>query len=254
VLTTVILIGAVYIFFFYMTTVGYGLGNIGKLPADPAPWDTIARHYWNSGAAVLVDIASVVALIAGGLAAQNGAARMTMALGRDGLLPRVLGRTLPRFGTPANALTAILLLSVAMGLGFGLGFQPLPAFGLLSLIVTLCALGVYTLAQIGLVRYFVRKGTFNPLWHLVLPALAVAAIVYLYYKNVSPTPAYPNNWAIWIALMWAGLGIIGLIGLKMFRPAQLVEAATIIGEGDGESDTQSVQPEGPPHAEPSPSL
>jgi amino acid transporter len=177
-----------------------------------------------------------------------------MALGRDGLLPQVLGRTLPRFGTPANALTALLALSIAMGLGFGLGFQPLPAFGLLSLIVTLCALGVYTLTQIGLVRYFLRKGTFNPLWHLLVPLLAVAAIVYLYYKNVSPTPAYPNNWAIWIALMWAGLGIIGLIGLKMFRPGQLAEAATIIGEGDSGAEPESAQPDLPPRAEPSPTL
>jgi amino acid transporter len=253
-LITVGLIGVVYIFFFYMTTVGYGLGNISKLPSDPAPWDTIARTYWNSGAAVLVDIASVVALIAGGLAAQNGAARMTMALGRDGLLPKFLGRTLPRFGTPANALTALLVFSVAMVLGFGLGFQPLPAFGLLSLIVTLCALGVYTLAQIGLVRYFVRKGTFNPVWHLLVPLLAVAAIVYLYYKNVSPTPAYPNNWAIWIALIWAGLGVVGLIGLKMFRPGQLVEAATIIGAGDSDTEPDPAAVVIPPRTEPSQTL
>jgi amino acid transporter len=252
ILITVILIGAVYIFFFYVTTVGYGLGNIGKLPGDPAPWDTLGQQYWNSDGAVLVDIASVVALIAGGLAAQNGAARMTMALGRDGLLPRFLGRTLPRFGTPANALTALLALSIAIGLGFGIGFDPLPAFGLLSLIVTLCALGVYTLAQIGLVRYFIRKGTFNPLWHLLIPLVAVAAIIYLYYKNVSPTPAYPNNWAIWIALMWAGLGLAGLIGLKVLRPGRLVEAATIIGDGEGGTDIGSPQPHYPPAAEPSP--
>jgi amino acid transporter len=253
VLTTVLLIGAVYIFFFYMTTVGYGLGNIAKLPADPAPWDTLGQRYWNADAAVLVDIASVVALIAGGLAAQNGAARMTMALGRDGLLPRFLGRTMPRFGTPANALTALLALSVAMGLGFGLGFDPLPAFGLLSLIVTLCALGVYTLAQVGLVRYFIRRRTFNPVWHLLVPLLAIAAIVYLYYKNVSPTPAYPNNWAIWIALMWAGAGLVGLMGLKVLRPGRLAEAATIIGEGDAPSEIVS-SPDYPPSAEPSPSL
>lgn len=241
-LITVLLIGAVYIFFFYMTTVGYGVGNIGKLPGDPAPWDTIGTQYWNADAAVLVDIASVVALIAGGLAAQNGAARMTMALGRDGLLPRVLGRTMPRFGTPANALTALLLLSVAMGLGFGLGFDPFPAFGLLSLVVTLCALGVYTLTQFGLVRYFIRRGEFNPLWHLLIPLLAVAAIVYLYYKNVSPTPAYPNNWAIWIALIWAGIGILALVGLRVFRPDRLVEAATIIGEGEAEGEIEAVHP------------
>jgi amino acid transporter len=230
ILTTTILVGLGYVFFFYVTTVGYG--NIAKLPSDPAPWDTLGRHYWGSGAAVLVDIASAVALIAGGLAAQNGAARMIMALGREGLMPRMLGRTYARFGTPANALTVMLVMSVAMGLGFGFGFQPLPAFSLLSLIVTLCALGVYALTQVGVSRYFWRLKQFNVLLHLVLPVLALAAIVYLYYKSVSPTPAYPVNWAIWIALMWAGAGLLVLVGLKRFAGGQLARAADIIGEGD----------------------
>jgi amino acid transporter len=144
----------VFIFFFYVTTVGYGLGNIGKLPADPAPWDTLGRAYWGAGPTVLIDIASVVALVARALAAQNGAARMLFALGRDGLLPHPLGRTMRRFGTPVTALTVLLAASIAVGLGFGLGFGPLPAFSLLSLVVTLCALGVYALAQFGLARYF----------------------------------------------------------------------------------------------------
>ena len=230
ILTTTLLVGLGYIFFFYVTTVGYG--NIAKLPGDPAPWDTLGQHYWGSGASVLVDIASAVALIAGGLAAQNGAARMIMALGREGLMPRVLGRTYPRFGTPANALTVMLVLSVAMGLGFGFGFQPLPAFSLLSLIVTLCALGVYALTQVGLSRYFWRLKRFNPFWHLVLPVLAVAAIVYLFYKSVSPAPAYPVNWAIWIALMWAGIGLLALVGLKRYGRGQLARAADIIGDAD----------------------
>lgn len=91
ILITTAFIGVVYLFFFYVTTVGYGLSNITKLPADPAPWDTIGRTYWGSGPTVLIDIASVVALIAGGLAAQNGAGRMVFALGRDGLLPRSAG-------------------------------------------------------------------------------------------------------------------------------------------------------------------
>ena len=230
ILLTTILIGIVYVFFFYVATVGYGLSNIGKLPADPAPWDTLGRHYWGSGPTILVDIASVVALIAGGLAAQNGAARMVYALGRDGLLPRAFGRTVHRFGTPAAALSAMLVVSVAMGLGFGLGFQPLPAFSLLSLIVTLCALGVYALAQIGLARYFWRLGKFNPFWHGLLPTAAVAAIVYLFIKNIAPQPAYPSNLAIWISIGWAVAGLIGMVGLMISKPGQLAAAAAIIGE------------------------
>jgi amino acid transporter len=192
----------------------------------------MGRTYWGSGPTVLIDIASAVALIAGGLAAQNGAARMVYALGRDGLMPRPLGRTLRRFGTPGAALTVIFGGSIAMGLGFGLGFQPLPAFSLLSLIVTLCALGVYALAQVGLARYFWRLGQFNPFWHGLVPTLAAAAIVYLFIKNISPKPPYPSDLAIWIAIGWAIAGILGMIGLMIFKPGRLAEAAEIIGEGD----------------------
>lgn len=235
---TTTLVGVGYVFFFYVTTVGYG--NIGKLPSDPAPWDTLGQRYWGSGAAVLVDIASAVALLAGGLAAKNGAARMIMALGREGLMPKSLGRASARFGTPVNALTAMLVLSVVMGLGFGLGFQPLPAFSMLSLVVTLCALAVYALTQIGLVAYFRRQGRFNVFWHLLLPTAAVAAIVYLYYKSVSPTPAYPTNWAIWVALMWAGAGVVVLVALKRLRPTEFTRAATIIGQGGAAEDEMTA--------------
>ncbi|MGH9299091.1 MAG: APC family permease, partial [Acidimicrobiales bacterium] len=232
-LITVGLVGTLYVFFFYVVTVGFGLNNVGKIPTNAAPWDTLGIHYWGAGPTVLVDIASAVALIAGGLAAQNGAARMALALGREGLLPSVLGRTTPRFGTPVWALTFLLGVSVAMGVGFGAGFQPLPAFSLLSLVVTLCALGVYVLAQIGLVRYFAKRGTFNVLWHLILPLAAVAAIVYLYYKSVVPSPAYPNNLAIWIALGWAALGLVVLLWLKIRHGALLAHTAEIIGGSDG---------------------
>jgi amino acid transporter len=229
-------IGIVFIFFFYVTTVGYGLPNIGKLPGDPAPWDTLGLHYWGSGPTILVDIASVVALVAGALACQNGAARMVYALGRDGLLPKALGRTLPRFGTPVPALTFLLGGSLALGFGFGFGFQPLPAFSLLSLVVTLCALGVYAIAQVALVRYFLRAGSFNPFWHGVVPVLAVAAIVYLFLKNISPQPPYPSNLAVWIAVGWAALGLAVVAIVAIVRPDRLAAAAAIIGDADSPAE------------------
>src|SRR5215831_12743971 len=232
ILTTTLLIGVVFVFFFYVTTVGWGVADISKLPANPSPWDTLGRTYWGAGPTILVDIASVVALVAGALAAQNGAARMVFALGRDRLLQRPLGHTLRRFGTPVAALTVLLCASIAVGLGFGLGFGPLPAFSLLSLVVTLCALGVYALAQFGLARYFWRLGQFNPFWHGLLPLAAVAAIVYLFIKNISPAPPYPSDLAIWIAIGWLVVGILAMAGLLIFKPDRLSEAAVIIGEGD----------------------
>ena len=98
--------------------------------------------------------------------------------------------------------------------------------------MTLCALGVYAIAQAGLAVYFWRLGEFNPFWHGLVPAAAVAAIVYLFIKNVSPQPSYPSDLAIWISLCWLAAGILVMFGLMIFKPGRLSEAAAIIGEGD----------------------
>ena len=61
--------------------------------------------------------------------------------------------------------------------------------------------------------------------------LAVAAIVYLFVKNLAPQPAYPANLAIWIAVGWAVLGLlIGVAVLVQLRPDRLASAAAIIGD------------------------
>jgi len=62
--------------------------------------------------------------------------------------------------------------------------------------------------------------------------LAVAAIVYLFIKTISPQPAYPSNLAIWIAVGWAVVGLLVVAGLVAFKPDRLAAAAAIIGDAD----------------------
>ena len=69
-------------------------------------------------------------------------------------------------------------------------------------------------------------------WQGLVPTVAVAAIVCLFIKNVSPSPPYPSNLAIWIAIGWLVVGILAMAGLVIFKPDRLSEAAAIIGEGD----------------------
>jgi hypothetical protein len=64
----------------------------------------------------------------------------------------------------------------------------------------------------------------------------VAAIVYLFVKNVSPQPPCPANLAIWISIGWLVVGLLAMAGPMIFKPARLAEAAAIIGEaGAGRS-------------------
>jgi len=232
IITTTLIAGVVFIFFAYIATIGWGVHDMAAYAQNPAPWDVMATHYWSSGTSIVVDIAAAIAALAGGMASQNGAARMLFALGRAGMLPAALSRTNPRFGTPDRALTVLLVFALAVAVGFGLGFGPLNAFALLGLVVTFSALGVYFLVQLACMNYFRRQGEFHLLWHGVVPLAAMAVIVYLFIKSEFPTPPYPLDVSIWIAIGWAALGIGIIAVLSVRAPERFAQMAQIIGEDE----------------------
>jgi amino acid transporter len=229
---TTLIGGAVYVFFAYIASIGWGVDDMLKYGQNPAPWDVLGARYWNSGSTIVIDVAAAIAALAGGMASQNGAARMLFALGREGLLPRGLSHTNRRFGTPDVALTLLLGAAIVIALGLGLHYGPINAFSLLGLIVTFAALGVYFLAQVACTVFFWRRKEFNILWHGLVPLGAIAVIVYLFIKSEFPTPPHPLDLAIWIALAWLVLGVATVAVLSAVSPVRFARMASIIGEDE----------------------
>ena len=229
---TTLIVGLIYVVFAYVATIGWGVDKMGTYGQNPAPWDVLGTRYWNSNSTIVIDIAAAIAVLAGAMASQNGAARMLFALGRDGLLPRVLSRTNRRFGTPDVALTLLLVASVVIGLLLGLHYGPINAFSLLGLVVTFAALGVYFLAQVSCTVFFWRRKEFSVLWHGLVPLAAMAVIVYLFVKSEFPTPPHPLNLAIWIAIAWAIIGVAIVAILSATAPERFRRMAQIIGEDE----------------------
>lgn len=231
-LITTVLAGIIYVVFAYIATVGWGPDKMGEYASNPAPWDVLGTQYWNSSATILVDLAAAIAALAGGMASQNGAARMIYALGRERLLPAVFGHTNRRFGTPDIALTTLLVAAIAIGLGLGFGYDPLSAFALLGLVVTFSALGVYFVAQIACIFFFSRRGTLHWLWHVAVPIGAMAVIGYLFYETVTPKQPHPLNLGIWIAIAWAFAGVIVTALMSAAAPQRFARMAMILGEDE----------------------
>ena len=231
-IVTTVIAGVAFIVFAYVASIGWGVNDMFKYGQNPAPWDVLGTKYWNSGSTVVVDVAAAIAALAGGMASQNGAARMLYALGRESLLPRALGHTNRRFGTPDVALTTLLLAAVGIGVGLGEYYDPLTAFSLLGLIVTFSALGVYFLAQVACIVFFWRRREFHVLWHGVVPVGAMGVIVYLFIKSAFPTPPHPLNLALWIAIVWAVVGVVNVVGLSAFAPQRFQRIREIIVEDE----------------------
>lgn len=181
---------------------------VGALPADKlggaeAPLATALRDGAGFGwGADIISLGALVAITSVVLTILFGQTRITMTMGRDGLLPAVFGRVSERTGTPvlATIIFTVLIATIA-------AFIPLSEIAKLVNIGTLFAflivnVGVIVLrrTQPDLDRRF--KVPFVP----VLPIVGGALCVYLMFQLPASTWV---RFGVWMAL---GLAIYTLYG------------------------------------------
>ncbi|HUY83109.1 MAG TPA: APC family permease [Steroidobacteraceae bacterium] len=161
---SVLLIGGFYAFSLWCLVIGAGVGTIvGELRslADPTRFvfDTAVRYVgpWLSATMSVLFVTSV---FAGLLAFHNAAARYFYALGRDGLLPRSLGRTHPRYASPnAGSATQTAIAAAVVALFALLKLDPvLTLFSWLTNVGTLGVIALMALSSAAVPVFFARAG------------------------------------------------------------------------------------------------
>jgi amino acid transporter len=190
---SVLITGAWFTFAMYSIIVGYGADNIDKLAAATAPLHDLAIRYIGPWYGYLVDLAAISALVAVVLAIHTANFRIMYSLGRDGLLPRALGRTHPRHKTPHIAIVVYSLATLVIGLIAGTVWGPMAAFGNLGYLSSLGILPIFIVTNIAL-PVFIRKRhpqEFSVILHAVFPALSSITFMAAIWLNINPWPASP---------------------------------------------------------------
>jgi amino acid transporter len=220
---SVLLTGVWFCFAMYAVIVGYGKSHIGALASASAPVTDLATRYIGHWYSIVVSLAAVSAQIAVLIAIHNANYRIFYALGRERLLPRVLGRTHPRFQTPHIAIIAYSVVALALGLFFGNLWGPQAAFGDVGYFSSLGILPIYLLTNIALMVFMWRKhrSEFSWVWHGLFPGIAVVIMGYGIYASVHPLPAYPQNFMPFFVLGWIAVGVIWMLYLRARDPAKL---------------------------------
>jgi amino acid transporter len=150
------------------------------------------------------------------IAAANSQSRLIFNAGREGLLPRWLGRVHPTRRTPVNAIFAFIAIATVIILVWALlhltgGAKQSGQMSALNFFVdsstmgTILLLVVYFLSNLALPFYYrrYRPQEFNVLKHLVLPVLGMIAVGVPVYYLVKPGQPSPLNW-----FPYAALGVI----------------------------------------------
>src|ERR1700752_1186718 len=203
-----------YVLFAFSTVTGFGY-NGTTLASSSIPFISVA-HNVLAGFAVIAYLAGITSTIGVLISAINSQARLIFNAGREGLLPRWIGRVHPVRRPPHNA--SYVFVAIASGIilvwaflhligghGESGSMNALTFFDESSTLGTILVLVVYFLATLALPFYYrrFRPAEFNVIKHGVLPVLGLVAIGVPMYYLVKPGQAPPLDW-----FPYAALGIV----------------------------------------------
>jgi APA family basic amino acid/polyamine antiporter len=165
------------------------------------------RSVGRGGFATLISAGAVAGLTTVVLTLMIGAARVVFAMSRDHLMPRELGKTHPKWGTPYR-----LTIGIGVVVAIIAGVTPI---GKLEEMVNIGTLAAFTLVSIAVP--LLRKSrpdiqrSFRVPWNPVIPILAAVICIYL-MLNLSL-----ETWIRFLIWMVIGFAIYALYGYRRSR-------------------------------------
>jgi len=261
-------VGLFYIFVSWMSVAGNGAeGSISRAqssnPLDMFfhPTEVFVGHW----AVLVFQWLMMSGSFACGLAFHNCASRYMYALGREGLLPRPLGRTQPRHGSPHVASFVQAGIATCWILGFwAFGKDPyLDVFVLLAIVGTFCLLIVQTITMAAVFTYFRRHHPQENVWRTkvapVVGGLGMLGVVVLMVQNLSTAAGPAASSLLFRLIPWiaAGLFLTGA-GLALYLrrrdPAKYAIIGRVVLASDGHGPAYDVDGEGDGGVAPLPEL
>ncbi|WP_194899873.1 APC family permease [Catenulispora pinisilvae] len=203
----VLMIGVVYVLAGYVAAIGFGSHGSADLAGASDPWTTISNTFWSGKVAWIIALTVINSQFANVLAGSTAGIRMLFALGREGLLPRLLGRT-DRNGTPQHATAVYMIMATVITLTLSWWQTPMGAYGLLGSVLGIAMILIYIAMNIGLIRYYLRshRDQFSWLRHGALPALGSLLMLLPIYGQLWPIPTWPSNGVPYLILIWLLVG------------------------------------------------
>jgi amino acid transporter len=236
---SVALMAVGYVLFAFATVTGFRY-NGAALGSAAIPFISVSHDIaaWLAFFAYIAGMTSTLGVL---IAAVNSQARLIFNAGREGLLPRWLGRVHPRRRTPVNAILAFVTVAAVIIAVWGLAHLAGGTSGSMSAIAfftesstmgTILVLVVYFLANLALPFYYrrYRPREFSPVRHVLLPVLGMIAIGVPVYYLVKPGQPAPFDWFPYAALGIAAVSVVYAVVLSRRDPGLGDRVGSIIAD------------------------
>jgi amino acid transporter len=207
---------------------------------------TPAKQYAGHWVSSIMSYLIITGSFACGMAFHNTTARYMYSLGREGLLPKQLGRTHPKFKSPhiasvvqsIVAVVIIVLFAVFTGTNDPNSQAYLQLYGLMAVMGVIIILSVQALVSLAILVYYERHHRDQAHWWRtrlapVLALISQAFVVYLLFDNISFLGS-GYGYAKWfgpIDLVIVLAGVAAAFYFKKRKPEKYEQAGRLINEG-----------------------
>lgn len=264
-------VGVFYTFVSWMTVAGNGQEQSialaqGANPLDMffQPTEKFAGHW----AVLIFQWLMMTGSFACALAFHNCAARYGYALGREGLLPRTLGRTHKTHGSPFVASFTQSVIAAIWVVGFwAFDKDPyLDIFVLLAVVGTFSLIIVQTITMVAVYRYFQKHHPEESYWRTkvapIVGGLGMSVVVVLMIQNLDTAAGSAAHSLLfklipYIAVALFVTGVVTALYLRRTDPAKYQMIGRVVlsvdssgpvydadGEGDGPAEATSPESDG----------
>ena len=200
-----VFLAVLYIWTSYAATIGVGWRNAGNVLGNvnlaPQQYVTLAGVYVGRWLGVALIIFVITSNFASSFAMHQAMVRYGYSMGREGILPRILGKTHSRWKSPylatfmQSSFTFLVILFLglvmqhtnadgsiiyAVGIANGATWQQtsgIVSFGWLASIVTICIILVYILTNIAAPFFARSRGELRLFPHLIAPAVSTLLLL-----------------------------------------------------------------------------
>jgi amino acid transporter len=208
---------------------------------------TPAGHYAGHWVASVMSYLIITGSFACGMAFHNTTARYLYSVGREGLAPRALGRTHPRWKSPhiasiaqsAAAAIIIGLFAIFTGSNDANSQAYVQLYGLMAVMGVIIILSVQAVVSLSVLVYYERFHRDEAHWWRtrlapLISFISQAYVVYLLFTNIDFLGAGAYSYANWLGPIDAVVVLIGVgtaFYFKKYKPAKYEQAGRLINDG-----------------------
>jgi amino acid transporter len=219
IITTVLVAGAFFTFVGYAQTVGYGLGNISKFANAAAPFQDLAPQYGGAVMSGLIQFGALVSTFAMAVGSAAAAARLLVALARDGFLPNSLA-SVNKYGSPRVAGNLVMIMNLVLLAVLAVWHNNASdLYGYTGTVATLTVLIAYGMMNIASLIHFTKQDLQAGRWYMpVPPVVGLVLAAYALFANIYPVPAFPFNYFPYLVIAYMAAGGAVLVASRRRVP------------------------------------